>query len=91
MSFGEIFNPGLRHLREEKERQKMLVSKPTHGGGSPLGIDLEAGIAKITVRRPAPEAGPAADEAADEPGQPGTDEDAAEGAEGADRSEDPSS
>ena len=57
MSFGEIFNPGLRHLREEKERQKMLVSKPTHGGGSPLGIDLEAGIAKITVRRPAPEAG----------------------------------
>jgi hypothetical protein len=57
MSFGEIFNPGLRYLREEKERQKMLVSKPTHGGGSPLGIDLEAGIAKITVRRPAPEAG----------------------------------
>ena len=55
MSFGEIFNPGLRHLQEEKERQKMLVSKPTHGGGSPLGIDLEAGIAKITVRRPAPE------------------------------------
>ena len=55
MSFGEIVNPGLRHLREEKERQKMLVSKPTHGGGSPLGIDLEAGVAKITVRRPAPE------------------------------------
>ncbi|GAA1824640.1 DUF6191 domain-containing protein [Microlunatus capsulatus] len=55
MSFGEIFNPGLRYLREEKERQKMLVSKPTHGGGSPLGIDLEAGVAKITVRRPAPE------------------------------------
>ena len=55
MSFGEIVNPGLRHLREEKERQKMLVSKPTHGGGAPLGIDLEAGIAKITVRRPAPE------------------------------------
>jgi hypothetical protein len=55
MSFGEIFNPGLRYLREEKDRQKMLVSKPTHGGGAPLGIDLEAGIAKITVRRPAPE------------------------------------
>ena len=58
MSFGEIFSPGLRHLREEKERQKMLVSKPTHGGGSPLGIDLEAGLAKITVRRPAPKAEP---------------------------------
>lgn len=64
MSFGEIVNPGLRHLREEKERQKMLVSKPTHGGGSPLGIDLEAGIAKITVRRPAPE--PAEAEPADQ-------------------------
>jgi len=72
MSFGEIFNPGLRHLREEKERQKMLVSKPTHGGGSPLGIDLEAGIAKITVRRPAPEAEAKSereDPAAEQPGK----------------------
>jgi hypothetical protein len=50
MSFFEIFNPGLRHLREEKERQKMLVSKPTHGGGAPLGIDLDGGTAKITIR-----------------------------------------
>ena len=30
----------------------MLTSRPTHGGGAPSGIDLEAGIAKITVRRP---------------------------------------
>ncbi|SDR73705.1 hypothetical protein SAMN04488543_0266 [Friedmanniella luteola] len=58
MSFGEIFPPGLRHLREEKDRQKMLVSKPTPGGGSPFGIDLEAGVAKITVRRPAPDPEP---------------------------------
>lgn len=66
MSFGEIFTPGLRYLREEKERQKMLVSKPTHGGGSPLGIDLEAGVAKITVRRPASEpVDPAAGDPAD--------------------------
>ena len=50
MSFFELFQPGLKHLREEKERQKMLVSKPTHGGGAPLGIDLEAGTAKITIR-----------------------------------------
>jgi hypothetical protein len=62
MSFGEIFQPGLRHLREEKERQKMLVSKPTPGGGAPFGIDLEAGVAKITVRRPAPEPESAATE-----------------------------
>ncbi len=52
MSFGEIVNPGLRYLREEKERQKMQVSKPTPGGGAPFGIDLEAGVAKITLRRP---------------------------------------
>ena len=58
MSFGEIFNPGLRHLREEKERQKMQVSKPTPGGGAPFGIDLEAGVAKITLRRPPAEQDP---------------------------------
>ncbi|MCW2805286.1 MAG: hypothetical protein JWN06_3503 [Propionibacteriaceae bacterium] len=56
MSFFEIFNPGLRHLREEKERQKMLVSKPTHGGGPPLGIDLDGGTAKITIRPKQPPA-----------------------------------
>ena len=54
MSFFEIFQPGLRHLNDERARRTMLTSRPTHGGGAPLGIDLEAGIAKITVRRPAP-------------------------------------
>ena len=53
MSFFEIFQPGLRHLNDERARRTMLTSRPTHGGGAPLGIDLEAGIAKITVRRPA--------------------------------------
>jgi hypothetical protein len=43
----------------------MLTSKPTHGGGAPFGVDLDAGVAKITVRRPAPAA-----EAADEAEQP---------------------
>jgi hypothetical protein len=50
VTFFEIFQPGLKYLREEKARQKMLVSKPTHGGGAPLGIDLDAGTAKITIR-----------------------------------------
>lgn len=49
MSFFEIFNPGMQHLREERDRRKMLVSRPTHGGGSPLGIDLQGGKAKITL------------------------------------------
>ena len=30
------------------------VSKPIPGGGAPLGIDLEGGIARITLTRPAP-------------------------------------
>jgi hypothetical protein len=34
----------------------MLTSRPTHGGGAPFGVDLDAGIAKITVRRPMPAA-----------------------------------
>ena len=61
MSFLEIFQPGLRHLHDERARRTMLSSRPTHGGGAPLGIDLEAGIAKITVRRPAPTAEPASE------------------------------
>lgn len=56
----------------------MLVSKPTHGGGAPLGIDLEAGIATIKIARPAPstaaEDPPAdAEQAASEPAQPAAD------------------
>jgi hypothetical protein len=55
MSFFEIFQPGLQHLREERDRRKMLVVRPTHGGGGPLGIDLDAGTARITVPRPKPQ------------------------------------
>ena len=55
MSFFEIFQPGLQHLREERDRRKMLVVRPTHGGGGPLGIDLDAGTARIVVPRSEPE------------------------------------
>ena len=52
----------------------MLVSKPTHGGGAPLGIDLEAGVAKIVVRRPPPEPEQApADDPTPEASEPGAD------------------
>ena len=47
MSFFEIFQPGLRHLRDERDRQKTLVSRPAAGGRGPLGIDLDSGIATI--------------------------------------------
>jgi Family of unknown function (DUF6191) len=49
MSFLEIFQPGLKHLYEERDRQRMLVIRPVHGGGPPLGIDLDAGTASIVV------------------------------------------
>jgi Family of unknown function (DUF6191) len=49
MSFLEMFAPDLRHLREERERQKHMVAHPKYGGGAPLGIDLEAGTARISV------------------------------------------
>jgi hypothetical protein len=52
MSFLEIFEPGLKHLREEKDRQKMLVVRPSHGGRAPLGIDLDAGTATFSVTPP---------------------------------------
>ena len=52
MSFLEIFQPGLRHLREERDRQKMLVVRPAHGAGVPMGIDLDAGKATISVASP---------------------------------------
>jgi Family of unknown function (DUF6191) len=47
MSFLEIFQPDLRHLREERDRQKILVVRPRAGEGPPLGIDLDAGTARL--------------------------------------------
>ena len=52
MSFLEIFQPGLKHMREERDRQRMLVVRTSHGGGAPLGIDLDAGKATIAVTPP---------------------------------------
>jgi hypothetical protein len=48
----------MRYLREEKDRQKVLVVRPKHGGGAPpLGIDLDAGTALIALpSAPEPEA-----------------------------------
>lgn len=56
MSFMEIFQPGLKHLREERERQRMNVAHPTNGADPLMAIDLEAGTATIIVAPPvAPE------------------------------------
>ena len=73
MSFMEIFQPGLKYLREERDRRRMDVAYPTNGGNPPIDIDLDAGTATILVPVPAPEPGevPApepGEESADEPG-----------------------
>jgi Family of unknown function (DUF6191) len=52
VSFLEIFEPGLKHLRQEKDRQRMLVVRPSPGDGAPLGIDLDAGKATINLAPP---------------------------------------
>lgn len=70
MSFLEIFQPGLRHLREERERQRMDVAHPTNGADPLVEIDLDAGTARIVM----PSRGrPAAEESAKpaEGAQPG--------------------
>ncbi len=58
----EIFQPGLTHLVEEKERQRLDIVQ-REDGDPPWEIDLDAGTA--VLRRPAPPAG--------EPGTPGQD------------------
>jgi hypothetical protein len=57
VSFLEIFPTGLRHLRKERDRQRMLVVRRSHGAGPPTGIDLDAGKATISFRRPQLEPG----------------------------------
>ena len=73
MSFMEIFQPGLKHLREEQYRRQMDVAYPTNGGSPPIDIDLDAGTATIVVRLPDPDSG---EPPADEPvlHEPGPDE-----------------
>ena len=51
MSFLEIFQPDLRYLREERDRQKIMVVRPRAGEGPPLGIDLDAGTARLDPSR----------------------------------------
>ena len=51
----EIFQPGLKYLREERDRRRMDVAYPTNGGSPPIEIDLDAGTATIVVRVSAPE------------------------------------
>lgn len=52
MSFLEVFDPGLRHWREHKELQKVLVHRTDQAGSGPPPLDLDSGV--IIVHRPQP-------------------------------------
>lgn len=49
MSFMEIFQPGLKHLRQERERQRTDVVHPGDGADPLMEIDLDAGTATVVM------------------------------------------
>ncbi len=71
--FFEIFNPGLRHTREQLDTEKLLVVKDDQGGTGPQPLDLDSG--KVVLRMPAitPEPGEATGEPPSAATTPGDD------------------
>jgi len=45
----EIFQPGLKHLREERQRQQHDIAYPTDGADPLVDINLDAGTATILI------------------------------------------
>ncbi|GAB3594089.1 hypothetical protein GCM10027446_17440 [Angustibacter peucedani] len=67
--FIEIFNPGHKHLREERDRKRIEAQIP-ESAGPPFGIDLDAGTARIVRPKAGPDDGSTDDEpAADQPAE----------------------
>ena len=58
--FIEIFNPGHKHLREERDRKRVEAQIPK-SEGKPFGVDLDGGVA--VIRMPKPAAQPSPDDA----------------------------
>jgi|CXWJ01.1.fsa_nt_gi hypothetical protein len=50
--FFEIFEPGLRHLREQKDLEKILIVEAEKGGSGPEPLDLDSG--SVVLRLPQP-------------------------------------
>lgn len=87
--FFEIFQPGLRHLREQRDLDKVFVVHDDQGGTGPQPLDLESGHVVIRVpeadppprddgeQAPAPvdpASGPAADPASDPTADPASEQ-----------------
>ena len=54
----EIFQPGLKHLREERQRQQHDIAYPTDGADPLVDINLDAGTAPILLPARAGQASP---------------------------------
>ncbi len=54
--FFEIFNPGARHQREQKDLEKILIVEADKGGTGPQPLDLDSGSVTLRVpTRPTPD------------------------------------
>lgn len=49
-TFFEIFDPGLRHWREQQDLDKVLVQTDDEGADGPRPLDLASG--SVTLRMP---------------------------------------
>jgi len=61
MSFFEIFNPGERFQREQRDLEKSLILTDAQGGEGPQPLDLESGSVVLRVPAGEPVAPPADD------------------------------
>ena len=61
MSFIEIFDPGARFWREQRDREKMLIVEDAQGGSGPKPLDLDSGevILQMPARQDSDEEEPA--------------------------------
>jgi len=60
MSFLEIFDPGQRFLREQRDLEKVLVVDDAQGGTGPQPLDLDSG--HVVLHMPAPADAPPCDD-----------------------------
>ena len=59
MSFFEIFNPGERFRREQRDLEKVLVLTDAQGGDGPQPLDLDSGSVVLRVPAGQPSTAPA--------------------------------
>ena len=57
--FFEIFDPGARHQREQKDLEKILIVEADKGGTGPQPLDLDSGSVTLHLpHRPVPKPPP---------------------------------